>query len=165
MGANNFKIIVDGSKNSEIAIDNVINKINNIINKTVETHEKKKVDSIKKNIVLNYNLFKPEIENIELRSEDPDGELPPLLKKKIDTKVTVKEIDKRNFKINIAAKSPAEALSIISDSVGTGVSPNQAVLDEFGVENENDELGMSKWFFEPTNSIGRFINIVRKIIK
>jgi hypothetical protein len=112
-------------------------------------------ENVRKHINKTYENYKTKLEKVTLHNEEDKTKN---ITKVIPTKLKIEEIKEKNENIslhlNFETDQPIENDIIFAQSKGTGLDVKKAILDYFGVKDENtnrEKLG--NFYFNPTNII------------
>lgn len=106
------------------------------------------------------NEYRKKFETAQIINEDPQVNEPRSLNAKVGVILRQNNIDE----LELIAFSKEDAITIKSQSLGTGYGISAEVLHKFNVgEPKSDENQLSKWYMNPTYNLQNFMKQIKEL--
>ena len=106
------------------------------------------------------NEYRKKFETAQIINEDPQVNEP----KSLNAKVGVILRQNNTNELELIAFSKEDAMTIKSQSLGTGYGISAEVLHKFNVgEPKSDENQLSKWYMDPTYNLQNFMKQIKEL--
>lgn len=106
------------------------------------------------------NEYRKKFETAQIINEDPQVNEP----RSLNAKVGVILRQNNTNELELIAFSKEDAMTIYSQSLGTGYGISAEVLHKFNVgEPKSDENQLSKWYMDPTYNLQNFMKQIKEL--
>lgn len=106
------------------------------------------------------NEYRKKFETAQIINEDPQVNEPRSLNAKVGVILRQNNINE----LELIAFSKEDAMTIYSQSLGTGYGISAEVLHKFNVgEPKSDENQLSKWYMDPTYNLQNFMKQIKEL--
>lgn len=106
------------------------------------------------------NEYRKKFETAQIINEDPQINEPRSLNAKVNVILRQNNTDE----LELIALSKEDAITIKSQSLGTGYGISAEVLHKFNVgEPKSDENQLSKWYMDPTYNLQNFMKQIKEL--
>lgn len=106
------------------------------------------------------NEYRKKFETAQIINEDPQVNEPRSLNAKVGVILRQNNTDE----LELIAFSKEDAITIKSQSLGTGYGISAEVLHKFNVgEPKSDENQLSKWYMDPTYNLQNFMKQIKEL--
>lgn len=106
------------------------------------------------------NEYRKKFETAQIINEDPQVNEPRSLNAKVDVILRQNNTNE----LELIAFSKEDAMTIKSQSLGTGYGISAEVLHKFNVgEPKSDENQLSKWYMDPTYNLQNFMKQIKEL--
>lgn len=106
------------------------------------------------------NEYRKKFETAQIINEDPQVNEPRSLNAKVGVILRQNNTDE----LELIAFSKEDAMTIKSQSLGTGYGISAEVLHKFNVgEPKSDENQLSKWYMDPTYNLQNFMKQIKEL--
>lgn len=106
------------------------------------------------------NEYRKKFETAQIINEDPQVNEPRSLNAKVGVILRQNNTDE----LELIASSKEDAITIKSQSLGTGYGISAEVLHKFNVgEPKSDENQLSKWYMDPTYNLQNFMKQIKEL--
>ncbi len=106
------------------------------------------------------NEYRKKFETAQIINEDPQVNEP----RSLNAKVGVILRQNNTNELELIAFSKEDAMTIKSQSLGTGYGISAEVLHKFNVgEPKSDENQLSKWYMDPTYNLQNFMKQIKEL--
>jgi hypothetical protein len=106
------------------------------------------------------NEYRKKFETAQIINEDPQVNEPRSLNAKVGVILRQNNINE----LELIAFSKEDAMTIKSQSLGTGYGISAEVLHKFNVgEPKSDENQLSKWYMDPTYNLQNFMKQIKEL--
>lgn len=106
------------------------------------------------------NEYRKKFETAQIINEDPQVNEPRSLNAKVGVILRQNITDE----LELIAFSKEDAMTIYSQSLGTGYGISAEVLHKFNVgEPKSDENQLSKWYMDPTYNLQNFMKQIKEL--
>lgn len=106
------------------------------------------------------NEYRKKFATAQIINEDPQVNEPRSLNAKVGVILRQNNINE----LELIAFSKEDAMTIKSQSLGTGYGISAEVLHKFNVgEPESDENQLSKWYMDPTYNLQNFMKQIKEL--